>query len=73
MQHPLSFRVQQVKPSPTLAITARAQQLRSEGIDVIGLGAGEPDFATPDHIKQAAIAAIHHNQTRYTQSMERRP
>ena len=54
----LSSRVQAVKPSPTLAITARAAALRAEGKDVIGLGAGEPDFDTPDHIKAAAIAAI---------------
>ena len=49
----LSARVQAVKPSPTLAITARAKALRAAGKDVIGLGAGEPDFDTPDHIKQA--------------------
>jgi aspartate/methionine/tyrosine aminotransferase len=54
----LAARVQAVKPSATLAITARAKALRAEGKDVIGLGAGEPDFDTPDHIKEAAIAAI---------------
>jgi len=62
----LSDRVQTVKPSPTLAITARAQQMRAAGKDIIGLGAGEPDFDTPDHIKQAAIKAIHDGQTKYT-------
>lgn len=62
----LSDRVQRVKPSPTLAVTALANQLRAEGRDVIGLGAGEPDFDTPEHIKQAAIEAIHAGQTKYT-------
>ncbi len=62
----LSNRVQAVKPSPTLAITARAKELRAAGRDVIGLGAGEPDFDTPEHIKQAAIQAIHDGQTKYT-------
>ena len=62
----LSSRVQAVKPSPTLAITARAAALRAEGRDVIGLGAGEPDFDTPEHIKEAAIAAIRAGQTKYT-------
>ncbi len=62
----LSTRVQSVKPSPTLAITARAAALRAEGKDVIGLGAGEPDFDTPEHIKEAAIAAIRAGQTKYT-------
>ncbi len=62
----LSSRVQRVKPSPTLAITALAAQLRSEGKDIIGLGAGEPDFDTPDHIKQAAVEAIENGFTKYT-------
>ena len=62
----LSQRVQDVKPSPTLAITARAAELRAAGKDVIGLGAGEPDFDTPDHIKEAAIQAIHDGKTKYT-------
>ena len=53
-----SNRIQKVKPSPTLAVTALAAQLRAEGRDVIGLAAGEPDFDTPDHVKQAAIKAI---------------
>ncbi len=62
----LSERVQRVKPSPTLAISALAQQLKAEGRDVINLGVGEPDFATPEHIKQAGIDAIQNNQTGYT-------
>ncbi len=62
----LSQRVQAVKPSPTLAVTALANQLRAEGRDVIGLGAGEPDFDTPEHIKQVAIEAIRAGQTKYT-------
>src|SRR6056300_52225 len=66
MSSKLSARVQAVKPSPTLAITARASALRAEGKDVIGLGAGEPDFDTPDHIKEAAIEAINSGKTKYT-------
>lgn len=62
----LSQRVQNIKPSPTLAITARAAALRAEGNDIIGLGAGEPDFDTPEHIKDAAITAIHNGMTKYT-------
>lgn len=62
----LSARVQRVKPSPTLAITARAAQLKAEGKNIIGFGAGEPDFDTPDHIKAAAIKAINAGFTKYT-------
>ncbi len=62
----LSPRVQNLKPSPTLALTARAKALRDAGQDIIGLGAGEPDFDTPEHIKAAAIAAIQAGQTKYT-------
>jgi aspartate aminotransferase len=62
----VSQRVQRVKPSATLAVSALAAKLRSEGRDVIGLGAGEPDFDTPEHIKAAAIAAIRDGQTKYT-------
>ncbi len=62
----LSSRIQRIQPSPTLAVTALANQLRAEGRDVIGLAAGEPDFDTPEHIKQAAIAAIHQGYTKYT-------
>ena len=62
----LSDRVQLIKPSPTLAVTNKANELRAAGNDIIGLGAGEPDFDTPDHIKDAAIKAIKEGQTRYT-------
>jgi aspartate aminotransferase len=62
----LSKRVQKVKPSPTLAVTARAAKLKSEGKDVIGLGAGEPDFDTPVHIADAGVEAIRKGITRYT-------
>ena len=66
MTLPVSRRVQRVKPSPTLAVTARAARLRAQGKDVIGLGAGEPDFDTPEHIAQAGIDAIRGGFTRYT-------
>lgn len=62
----LSDRVQRVKPSPTLAVTARAAELKAAGKDIIGLGAGEPDFDTPQHIKDAAISAINSGITKYT-------
>jgi aspartate aminotransferase len=62
----LSNRAQSIKPSPTLAVTARAAELRAEGKDIIGLGAGEPDFDTPEHIKAAAIEALGKGQTKYT-------
>ena len=50
-----------IKPSPTIAVTQQARELKAAGRDVIGLGAGEPDFDTPDNIKDAAIAAIRRN------------
>ena len=59
-------RVQRVKPSPTLAVTALAAKLKAEGKDIIGLGAGEPDFDTPAHIADAGVAAIRSGFTRYT-------
>src|ERR1700741_3954964 len=62
----LSKRVQRIKPSPTLAVTARAARLKAEGKDIIGLGAGEPDFDTPVHIADAGVAAIRGGHTRYT-------
>ena len=62
----LSHRVQRIKPSATLAITARAKALKAQGKDIIGLGAGEPDFDTPQHIKDAAIQAINDGFTKYT-------
>ncbi len=66
MKYRLSDRVNAIKPSPTLAVTNLASQLRAQGRDIIGLGAGEPDFDTPQHIKQAAIDAINNGQTKYT-------
>lgn len=62
----LSHRVQQIKPSPTLAITAMVGKLKAEGRDIVGLGAGEPDFDTPEHIKAAAIEALRKGFTKYT-------
>ena len=62
----LSNRVKRIKPSPTLAVTARAAELKAKGQDIVGLGAGEPDFDTPDHIKEAAIKAIRDGKTKYT-------
>jgi aspartate aminotransferase len=58
--------LERVKPSPTMVITSKARELKAAGHDVIGLGAGEPDFDTPDNIKQAAIAAIKRGETKYT-------
>lgn len=66
MTHPVSRRVQRVKPSPTLAVTARAARLKAEGKDIISLGAGEPDFDTPAAIAQAGVDAIRSGFTRYT-------
>ena len=66
MSLPSSERVQRIKPSPTLAVTAKAAELRAAGKAVIGLGAGEPDFDTPDHIKQAAVDAVAAGFTKYT-------
>ena len=65
-QQVLSQRVQSIKESPTLAVTARAAKLKAEGKDIIGLGAGEPDFDTPQHIKDAAKKAIDNGFTKYT-------
>jgi len=62
----LSDALGRIKPSPTMAVTAKAAELRAAGQDVIGLGAGEPDFDTPDNIKEAAIKAIHDGHTKYT-------
>ncbi len=62
----LSDRVNAINPSPTLAITNRANEMRKAGKNIIGLGAGEPDFDTPEHIKNAAIEAIHSGFTKYT-------
>lgn len=62
----LSEAVQRVKPSATIAVTTKAAELKRAGIDVIGLGAGEPDFDTPEHIKEAAMRAIRDGKTKYT-------
>ena len=61
-----SERSKSIKPSPTLAVSARAAELRAEGRDIISLSAGEPDFDTPEHIKNAAINALNNGQTKYT-------
>jgi aspartate aminotransferase len=62
----LTNRVKGIQPSPTLAIAAKAKQMKADGEDVIGFGAGEPDFDTPDNIKQAAIKALNDGMTKYT-------
>ncbi|HOD34581.1 MAG TPA: pyridoxal phosphate-dependent aminotransferase [Syntrophales bacterium] len=62
----LATRVTKIKPSPTLAVTMRAKALQAQGKDIIGFGAGEPDFDTPENIKQAAIQAIQEGFTKYT-------
>ncbi|MEL7202206.1 MAG: aminotransferase class I/II-fold pyridoxal phosphate-dependent enzyme, partial [Pseudomonadota bacterium] len=62
----LSQTLSRVKPSPTLAVTRKTNEMRKAGFEVISLGAGEPDFPTPDHVKAAAIDAIHANRTGYT-------
>ncbi len=62
----LSKRVQKVKPSATLAVTAKAGELKAQGIEIVSMGSGEPDFDTPKNIQQAGIDAINNGQTRYT-------
>lgn len=62
----VSKRAQEVPPSATLAVSARAKQLKAKGVDIIGFGAGEPDFDTPDYIKDAAIKAMKAGKTKYT-------
>ncbi|MFZ5631057.1 MAG: pyridoxal phosphate-dependent aminotransferase [Spirochaetota bacterium] len=62
----LAARLDLIEPSPTLAITARANELKAEGKDIVGFGAGEPDFDTPEHIKAAAIDALNKGFTKYT-------
>lgn len=66
MPHPISENLSRVAPSATMAVTQAAREMKAAGIDVIGLGAGEPDFDTPDHIKAAAIKAINEGKTNYT-------
>lgn len=62
----LAKRIEQIKPSPTLAVAAKATQMKAQGLDIINLGTGEPDFDTPQHIKWAAIQAIESGYTKYT-------
>ena len=62
----ISDSLKRIKPSPTIAVTQKARELRAAGKDVVGLGAGEPDFDTPDNIKEAAIKAIKDGDTKYT-------
>ena len=62
----ISNSLKRIKPSPTIAVSSKARELKAAGKDVIGLGAGEPDFDTPENIKQAAIEAINRGETKYT-------
>ena len=62
----LSSSLSRIKPSPTIAVTQKARELKEKGVDVISLGAGEPDFDTPDNVKNAAIEAINKGETKYT-------
>ena len=62
----ISNSLKKIKPSPTIAVTQKARELKAAGKDVIGLGAGEPDFDTPENIKKAAIDAINQGETKYT-------
>ncbi|HIP42720.1 MAG TPA: aminotransferase class I/II-fold pyridoxal phosphate-dependent enzyme, partial [Aquifex aeolicus] len=64
----LARRLSHLKPSATLLITAKAKELRAKGVDVIGFGAGEPDFDTPDFIKEACIKALKEGKTKYSPS-----
>ena len=64
----LAKRVSHIKPAPTLALTAKVNQLKSQGVDVIGFGAGEPDFDTPDFVKEACIKALKEGKTKYSPS-----
>ena len=66
MEIKLASRVDTLTPSSTLAITAKAKELKSQGLDIIGLGAGEPDFNTPDHIIEAAYRSMNEGHTKYT-------
>ena len=68
MEIQLAQRVKALTPSTTLAITAKAKELKAQGHDVIGLGAGEPDFNTPQHIIDAAVKSMNEGHTKYTPS-----
>jgi aspartate aminotransferase len=63
----LADRLKTLAPSSTLAVQAKAKELRARGVNVISFGAGEPDFDTPDRIKEAAVAALQHGHTKYTE------
>ena len=65
----IADRLSAIKPSPTIAVSTKAAELKAAGVDVIGLGAGEPDFDTPEHVKDAARKAIADGKTKYTASM----
>ncbi len=64
----LAKRVSHIKPAPTLALTAKVNQLKAQGVDIVGFGAGEPDFDTPDFIKEACIKALREGKTKYAPS-----
>ena len=64
----LAKRVSHIKPAPTLALTAKVSQLKAQGVDIVGFGAGEPDFDTPDFIKEACIRALKEGKTKYAPS-----
>ena len=64
--NPIAERISRISVSSTMKVAADAEKLRSEGVDVVDFGAGEPDFPTPDNIKQAAVRAIEQNFTKYT-------
>src|SRR6516162_3163883 len=63
---PLTNRIQRIEVSATMAVAAEAERLRASGVDIVDFGVGEPHFHTPQHIKDAAIAAINNNFSRYT-------
>ena len=62
----ISQKVDQIRPSATIVVSMKSMELRAQGRDIVSLGFGEPDFDTPEHIREAAIAAIRAGQTRYT-------
>ena len=66
MQVKLTDRINRIAASPTAAVVAEAEKYKARGIDIADMGVGEPDFSTPEHIKQAAIRAIQENKTKYT-------
>lgn len=66
MSNILSDRITRLSPSATLAMSQRSSELKAQGVDIINMSVGEPDFATPDHIKQAAKQAIDDNYTKYS-------